>query len=82
VHNKIVGSIYGNCIILYGTKYLTVTTSNKQTNILQNNDSLTDHNYFDIFDVGNCIKNTSYYIGEFVVRLIDHDCHFADCDLH
>lgn len=30
VHNQVVGSIYGNCTILDGTKYLTVTASNKQ----------------------------------------------------
>lgn len=75
MHSQVVGSIYGNCIILDGTKYLNVTASNKQTNILQNNDSWMDHDYFDIFDVGNCIENISCYIAGFVARSINHGCH-------
>jgi len=54
VYNQVVGSIYGNCTILDGTKHLNVTIFNNQTNIIQNNDNLTDHHYLtdhDYFDI-------------------------------
>jgi len=79
VHNQVVGSIYGNCTILDGTKYLTVTASNKQTVTLQSNDNLIDHDYFDIVDVGNFIENISYYIAGFVARSVAKNVECTNC---
>jgi hypothetical protein len=59
-YNEAVGSIFGNCSILYNTK-----------NIIPQQDINIDHDYFENYTkISSFIEDTSIFIGGFIVKKI------------
>ncbi|KAF0744225.1 Uncharacterized protein FWK35_00018403 [Aphis craccivora] len=91
IHNKVVGSVFGNCSMLENTKHLLVNTSKFEKNVMFTLNShwlpkrhLDDHDYFETYiNVTKYMEDTCHYIAGFVVKklLKKVDCQFCQNSL-